>query len=907
MLSVTSRRLILVGVLLLAGIGGIAHLLITGQRATTMAETERATTNLARVLAEQTSNSLQAVDLTLREIIARLTSTGASDPDAVSASAGTKATFNLLVERLKALPQTDALMVVGADGRMMANSRGFPATTLDLSDRDYFQYFTTRDEHAAFVSAPIHSYMTGLWSVYLSRRINGAQGEFAGVVAAVVTLSQLEDFYRAVTPPSGSVTVLRRDGTILLRYPHNENDIGRRVPLEAPWYRFLGDNGGFYWSPGFLDRTPTLVSVRPLRDFPLVIDAGTTEASALAIWRRHTIWILAGAAMAATCLVFLLWVFGAQYGRLAKQNAELESSRAKFDAVLENISQGLTFFDSDQKLMISNRRYAEIYRLSAEQTSVGTSLSDILDHRMARGSFPSMSRGDYLARRQELSRAGKPFDVTDEFRDGRIVSMHYQPLPGNGWVSTHEDITERRNAEANLAYMARHDALTKLANRTLFRERLEQALAMSRRGTECALLCLDLDRFKVINDTLGHPVGDSLLCAVAIRLLTTVREVDTVARLGGDEFAIIQIGLALPDHAALANRILKAVHEPYDIDGHKISVGVSIGIAIASGDEASLEILQKNADIALYLAKSEGRGIYRFFEPEMDALVQKRNALELDLRNALLGNEFELRYQPFLDLDSGKVTGFETLIRWNHPARGLVMPADFIPIAEETGLIIAIGEWVLRTACQEAASWPQDIDIAVNLSPSQFKAAHFIDVVQEAVAASGLSPNRLELEITESVLLQNTDDKLLLLHQLRALGIRIALDDFGTGYSSLSYLRSFPFNKIKIDQSFIRDLNTNKDSTFIVGTIIDLARGLGMTVTAEGVETGEQLATLRSQGCSKVQGYLFSRPCPGNEVPILTRTLNVFEQHMPLSGNSAGAPRAVTTAEVNVFSGSRRS
>ena len=906
--SVTSRRLIIVGVLLLAGIGGIAHLLITGQRAATMAETERATTTLARVLAEQTSNSMQAVDLTLREIIARLTSAGAGDPDSVAASGGTRAMFNLLVERLKALPQTDALVVVGADGRMMANSRGFPTTTLDLSDRDYFQYFTTRDEHAAFISTPVHSYMTGLWSVYMSRRINGARGEFAGVVAAVVTLSQMEDFYRAVTPPGGSVTVLRRDGTILLRYPHNERDIGRKLPSEAPWYRFLGENGGSYWSPGYVNKIPSLISVRPLRDFPLVIDTGTTEASALAIWRQHTLWILAGAAMAATCVVFLLWVFGAQYDRLARQNAQLESGRVKFDAVLENISQGLTFFDSNQKLMISNRRYAEIYRLSAEQTSVGTLLSDILDHRMARGSFPRMSRADYLARRQRLARAGKPFDVTDELRDGRVVSMHYQPLPENGWVSTHEDITERRNAEANLAYMARHDALTNLANRTLFRERLEQATAISRRGTECALLCLDLDRFKVINDTLGHPVGDGLLRAVATRLLAAVRQVDTVARLGGDEFAIIQVGLALPDHAAfLANRILKVIHQPYDIDGHKISVGVSIGIAMASGDEASLDILQKNADIALYLAKSEGRGIYRFFEPEMDARFQERNALELDLRNALLGNEFELRYQPFLDLDSGKITGFETLIRWNHPARGLVMPADFIPIAEETGLIIAIGEWVLRTACQEAASWPRDIDIAVNLSPSQFKAAHFIDMVQQVLATSGLPPNRLELEITESVLLQNTDDKLLLLHQLHALGIRIALDDFGTGYSSLSYLRSFPFDKIKIDQSFIRDLNTNKDSTFIVGTIIDLARGLGMTVTAEGVETAEQLATLRSQGCSKVQGYLFSRPRLASEVPLLTRTLNALEQRLLQSKDCAGAPQAAATAEVTVFAGPRHS
>lgn len=870
MLSETSRRLIIVGALLLAGIGGITGLLITEQRATMMAETERATANLARVLAEQTSNSMQAVDLTLREIVGRLTVTGASNSDSVAASGGTKATFNLLVERLKALPQADALMVIGADGHVMANSRGFPTTMLDLSERDYFQYFTTRDEHAVFVSAPVHSYMTGLWSVYISRRVNGAQGEFAGVVAAVITLSQMEDFYRAVTPPGGSVTVLRRDGTILLRYPHNEHAIGKKLPSEASWHRLLGENGGSYWSPGYVDKIPKLVSVHPLRDFPLVIDAGASEAVALSAWRHHALWILTGATIAAASVIFLLWVFGAQYSRLARQNAELESNRVKFNAVLENISQGVTFFDSDQKLMIGNRRYAEIYRLSPEHTSVGTLLSDILDHRWACGSFPDMTRKAYLARRQELTRVPEPFDVIDEFRDGRIVAIHYQPLPDSGWVSTHEDITERRNAEANLAYMARHDALTKLANRTLFRERLEQAMAMNRRGTECALLCLDLDRFKVINDTLGHPVGDGLLRAVAVRLLATVREVDTVARLGGDEFAIIQVGQALPDHAAiLADRIIKVIHEPYEIDGHKVSVGVSIGIAIACDNQASLEILQKNADIALYLAKSEGRGIYRFFEPEMDARVQGRNALELDLRNALLGNEFELQYQPFLDLASGKVTGFEALIRWNHPARGLVKPVDFIPIAEETGLIIAMGEWALRKACQEAVSWPRDIDIAVNLSPVQFKAAHFIDRVQEALAASGLAPGRLELEITESVLLQNTDDKLLLLHQLRALGIRIALDDFGTGYSSLSYLRSFPFDKIKIDRSFVKDNGYVTGQAAIIRAITALGGSLGMSTIAEGVETPDQLARIRAEGCTSVQGYLFSKPVPVAQIGAL--------------------------------------
>jgi diguanylate cyclase (GGDEF)-like protein len=414
----------------------------------------------------------------------------------------------------------------------------------------------------------------------------------------------------------------------------------------------------------------------------------------------------------------------------------------------------------------------------------------------------------------------------------------------------------------------------------LFQERLEEAIARARLGTHCALLCLDLDRFKVINDTLGHPVGDSLLRAVAGRLSAVVRDVDTVARLGGDEFAIIQVGLNSSEEAELlAGRIIDVLCQPFDIDGRKVVAGTSIGIALAPRDGISSGILLKNADIALYLAKSEGRGTYRYFEPEMDALVQARREVELDLRNALPAKEFDLHYQPVLDLQSGRVTGLEALIRWNHPVRGLISPGDFIPTAEEFGLIVPIGEWVLQQACQEASTWPRNVDVAVNLSPAQFKGGHLLDGVRKALTASRLDPRRLVLEITESVLLQNSDETLTTLHQLRALGIRIALDDFGTGYSSLSYLRSFPFDKIKIDRSFIRDIDANIDSAVIVSAIVGIARGLGMITVAEGVETTAQLEKVRNLGCAKVQGYLFSRPRPAGEVPALILELRVPQQN----------------------------
>ncbi|MGD0102614.1 MAG: EAL domain-containing protein [Rhodopila sp.] len=891
-LSRTGRRLIIVGAVLVATIGGAAGLLITEQRAASLAEAEQATANLSRVLVEQTSSSMQAVDLALREVVGRLTSNGTSTAATLTELEGSRATFDLLVEKLKGLPQADAFFVVGADGRQMTNSRGWPTAPLDLGDRDYLRHFVTLDDHAVFISEPVRSRMSGLWSVYLSRRFNGARGEFAGVVAGVVTLSYLEDFYRAVTPENGAVTVLRRDGTILARYPHDDRNIGLKMPPGAKWYQFLGEGGGSYRSPGYISSQPRLVSVRPMRDFPLVIDASTGEAAVLAGWRQRALWIMAVAVFAAGCVIFLLRVFGTQMGRLerseasmarqnlqlARQNTQLESGRLQFDAVVENISQGLTFFDGNQLLMISNRRYAEIYRLSPDETRVGTSLLDILDHRRARGSFMAMTPTEYLARRAALTRAGKPFDITDELCDGRTVIMHYEPLPDGGWVATHEDITERRRAEASLAFMARHDALTELPNRTLFQERLQQAIDATQNGTHSALLCIDLDRFKVINDTLGHPVGDGLLRAVAGRLCGAVRGVDTVARLGGDEFAIVQAGITSPEQAAiLAERIVEAVRRPYDIDGHRIVSGMSIGVAIAPRDGTSSETLLKNADTALYLSKTKGRGTFRCFEPDMDAHVHELRLVELDLRNALPAEDFELHYQPVMDVRSGRLTGFEALLRWNHPIRGLVSPDAFIPLAEETGLIVPIGEWVLRKACLEAATWPNGIEIAVNLSAVQFNGGHLLNAVQEALAVSGLAPSRLILEITESVLLQNSDDRLILLHQFRALGIRIALDDFGTGYSSLSYLRSFPFNKIKIDRSFIRDVDTNRESNVIVGAMINLARNLGMTSVAEGVETPQQLAVLRDQGCRKVQGYLFSRPLPVGQIPVLIQKLSLFE------------------------------
>ncbi len=429
------------------------------------------------------------------------------------------------------------------------------------------------------------------------------------------------------------------------------------------------------------------------------------------------------------------------------------------------------------------------------------------------------------------------------------------------------DVTERKQAEARIAYMAHHDALTDLPNRVLFHARLSEVLGRVRRhGESLAVHCLDLDHFKGVNDTLGHPIGDELLKAVAQRLGKCLRDTDMVARLGGDEFAVVQFPLADPNEAStLATTLIEVVSRPYEVHGHEFVVGASIGIALAPGDGQEADVLLRNADMALYRAKAEGRGTAHFFEPEMDRRIQARRLLELDLRKAFANGEFELFYQPLINLNTNAVSGFEALLRWRHPERGMIAPVEFIPLAEEIGLIVPLGEWVLRQACTEAMHWPRELKVAVNLSPTQFRSRGVVQAVLTALAYSRLTANRLELEITESVLLGETDANLATLHQLRKIGVHISMDDFGTGYSSLSYLRCFPFDKIKIDRSFVKELSERPDCVAIIRAVAGLGMSLGIATTAEGVETSEQLERVRAEGCTEVQGYLFSPPRPASE------------------------------------------
>jgi diguanylate cyclase (GGDEF)-like protein len=552
---------------------------------------------------------------------------------------------------------------------------------------------------------------------------------------------------------------------------------------------------------------------------------------------------------------------------LRQKKVELHATNLRLDAALTHMSQGLCLYDSTARLQVVNRRFCEIFNISPELVLPGMTFEDVLRLSVAAGKHGSQTVTDLLADHERFLADQDNDNYFQHLSDGRIISIAHRSTSDGGWLITCEDVTERQRAESQIAFMARHDALTNLPNRSLFAERLEQAIGQAGRGCAFAVFCLDLDNFKQVNDTLGHPVGDELLCAVADRLSACVREIDTVARVGGDEFAIIQVGVQTPeDTERLARRLVEQIEAPYELNGHRVVVGCSVGISLAPADGTTGEKLLKNADVALYRAKMDGRGTWRFFEAAMDANLQRRRALELDLREAMDKDEFVLFYQPFYDLRLNRISGFEALLRWRHPQRGLVPPDQFIPITEEIGLITAVGEWVLNRACEQAAMWPDDIKLAVNVSAAQFRHPGLIEVIANALAASRLSPQRLELEITESVLLTKSAETMATLHKLKANGMSIALDDFGTGYSSLSYLRSFPFDKLKIDQSFVRDATATSGSKLIIRAIISLGKSLGMKTIAEGVETTEQLNQMKAEGCDEAQGFLISHPMPATEI-----------------------------------------
>jgi diguanylate cyclase (GGDEF)-like protein len=550
----------------------------------------------------------------------------------------------------------------------------------------------------------------------------------------------------------------------------------------------------------------------------------------------------------------------------------LVAERRQLSIAVNNIPQGLVLYDASARIIICNQPYLDMFGLSPDVAKPGCTMQRLIAHRKETGSFDGDVDEFCNAIIQKVS-LGKATRQLSQAPGGRAIEIINRPLKGGGWVATIEDITERTRADEKIAHLAHFDGLTDLPNRILFRARLEQALEALRPGEQLAVLYIDIDEFKSVNDALGHPVGDELLKGVADRLRGCLEETDVAARLGGDEFAVIQ--MAIKDRSEttrLVDEIHSAIRQPLECMGHLITTDASIGIALAPAHGVNLDQLLRNADLALYGAKGDGRRTYRFFEAGMDQRAKARRSLELELRQAIRDGSLETHYQPVVNIEDGKISSCEALLRWRHPERGMISPAEFIPIAEDSGLINQLGLWVLSAACAEAATWPDHVRVAVNVSPVQFRSPSLALNVAAALAACGLPASRLELEITEAVLIRDDEAALDMLHQLRKLGVRIALDDFGTGYSSLSYLQRFPFDKIKIDRAFIRDIAGPGASSSIVQAVVNIAAASDMTTTAEGVETEQQKNLLYILGCTEMQGYLFSPAISAAEVRRLLLT-----------------------------------
>jgi diguanylate cyclase (GGDEF)-like protein len=557
----------------------------------------------------------------------------------------------------------------------------------------------------------------------------------------------------------------------------------------------------------------------------------------------------------------LLRSLSAMQSHLKTRAEEDYAMMVKLDAALNNMTHGLCLFGPDDRLTLWNDRYLKMYGIAPDRIFAGCTLGEMLDA----GKFAGSAYRDiaqFEARMRAATANRQPDGFIAELEDGRTVNVTYQPIQDGGWVSTHEDVTERKKNEARIEHLAYHDLLTDLPNRAAFNEHIEVVLGdAASRNEGFAVLCLDLDRFKEINDVYGHSAGDAYLVEIA-RRLTAMTEGAFLARVGGDEFVFVLAGGPQPDTAErLCGRLTSLSAIPFDVDGCNISGSFTIGVGIYPGDGSDADTLVANAEAALHRAKKQERGTVQFFEPAIDRGIREKHALRQDLMSALENSEFELNYQPQATTE-GEAVGFEALLRWRHPTRGMVSPATFIPLAEETGLIGAIDQWVLREACREAATWPKPLAIAVNLSPINFRRGDIPGMILSTLVETGLNPERLEVEITEGILIDDFDHAMAILRQIKNLGVRIAMDDFGTGYSSLSYLQSFPFDKIKIDQTFIAKIGKNPQAAAIIHAIVGLAGVLGLPVIAEGVETEEQRAFLAREGCDEIQGYLIGRPLP---------------------------------------------
>ncbi|WBL78361.1 EAL domain-containing protein [Bradyrhizobium xenonodulans] len=757
--------------------------------------------------------------------------------------------------------------LIGLDGYMFDTTTGYSGAPLYLGDREHFASVMAQADDSLYVAKPVLGRASNKWTIQLARKLFDLARNPAGVVVGSISVDVVGRIYDTAKLGAGGTLVLRNANHVVLAARGVDHDtvLGQRAPN-----RVEGElRDGFYaqyWNENRPNRRDRLITARRSRVFPLIFTVGI---SAQEIYSRSDLRqkVYLGGALLLTFIIVTATLFHwRRQLALGRAQRELRDFASKFEDALRNLPQGLSMFDGRDRLIAFNRQWLELYGLEPEEIRIGMDFREVFAKQTA-----VLDVEAYLVDLKSRLEQSEHISNTVPFPDGRVVYVSYGRREGGGWVATHEDITERKASEDRIERLAHYDSLTGLANRNLFKEHIDEVLAGSP-GPEAAfaVLLLDLDKFKAVNDALGHQCGDALLKQVAGRIKAQIRDLDMAARIGGDEFAVIVAPgrTAIQDGAAsLAARLVQVIAEPYHIEGHPVVIGCSIGLALVPEHGTRVDEILRNADLALYRSKSAGRSCFHVYSAELKAEADQRNVLEVELREAIWREEIDVYYQPVTELSTGRVKSVEALARWRHPIRGFIPPAEFIAVAEAGGLIVELGNQVLAKACRDATTMPGDVKVAVNLSALQFAGANLVDIVTSALAQNGLPETRLELEITESVFLADTQENLKTLQRLKALGVSIALDDFGVGYSSLSYLTAFPFDKVKIDKSFI-DRIDRCETVAVLKSIVQLAKALKLSIVAEGVETSAQIARLHSLGIALGQGYFFSRPVPLADLPL---------------------------------------
>jgi diguanylate cyclase (GGDEF)-like protein len=843
--------LVLCGVFLIALVVGVIALILSNLRHQAIEQSKQQLMATATVLARQAARDFQSIDLIEANLIEYMETLAIVSDELYARAMVGRGIHLMLKDKVSGFPHIGAIMLIGADGRLINSSQAWPTPPLNFTGQDFFEALKATPRLESMLGEPTRDRQTGVWTISFARKFRGSNGEFLGLVVGTVASQYFEESYATLARGTDESTALfRDDGVMLARYPHIDSLIGKSFVRNSP-DRIMQRSGSSVAGRRYVvDDSERLIAEARPPNVPINLTASTTVAAALADWRTEAGYLIG--------LTIVLVVAIGGVGAVVVQFFRRQS--IQLDSTLNNLSQGVCMYDEHRRLILCNDRYAEMFHLPHQLTTPGTALRLIFDHQVSHGLHPGSGPDEYIRGMMAIVTAGKPASTVTEFSDGRAMVTVFRPAPGGGFVTTVEDITEQKRAEQRIAHIAHHDSLTGLHNRAALSDYLATTIDQTvRAGGTFAILCLDLDRFKEVNDLYGHLVGDALLREVA-RRLQAVAEGAFLARVGGDEFIVITVGDAQAAAVGqLAQQLGTALSGDIEIAGRQLRVGLSIGIASCPVDGTDPATLLANADVALYRAKAEGRDTIRFFEPDMAAQLRDRRELQHDLQSALANDELRLDFQPLARID-GAIVGFEALVRWHHPSRGVVPPGIFIPLTEENGLIVVMGEWILGAACREAASWPNQLQISVNLSPVQFRNDDIVRLVHQTLIETGLDAGRLELEITEGVLIDDFSRAVSILRRLKSLGVRIALDDFGTGYSSMSYLQAFPFDMIKIDRSFISNLERSAQSKALLRGVIGLARGLELPVTAEGVETQAQLDVLTRAGCDLVQGFLIGRP-----------------------------------------------